>query len=50
MINTYLVEKKLGQGSYASVLLCKDTRNNEHYALKKMNKEEFKRKKQYDLL
>ena len=50
MINSYIVEKKLGEGSFASVMLCKDTRNGIQYALKKMNKKELKRKKQYSCL
>lgn len=34
MINSYMVEKKLGEGSFATVYLCKDTRSNVQYALK----------------
>ena len=34
MINQYKVEKTLGEGSFARVLLCKDTKTNIQYAIK----------------
>jgi len=35
----------LGSGSYATVLLCKDTKTGEQFAIKKMNKRTLKQKK-----
>lgn len=34
MINQYRVEKNLGEGSFAKVLLCKDTKTDVKYAIK----------------
>ena len=38
MINQYVIIKTLGKGSFATVLLCKDTKTSEQFAIKKMNK------------
>jgi serine/threonine protein kinase len=38
MINQYVVERTLGQGSYAVVKLCRDSNTNQKYAIKQMNK------------
>lgn len=50
MINSYMVEKTLGKGTYATVYLCTETNTNVQYAMKKMNKKDLKRKKVYDCL
>lgn len=44
MINQYLVEKHLGTGSFAKVLLCRDVNTNIQFAIKQMNKKELMRK------
>ena len=44
MINNYIIEKNLGEGSFAQVKLCRDTNTGIKYALKLMNKKELKRK------
>ena len=44
MVNNYIIEKTLGEGSFAQVKLCKDKNNGIQYALKQMNKKELKRK------
>jgi len=50
MINSYMVEKKLGEGSFATVYLCNDTRTDVQYALKSMNKNILKKNKVYTCL
>ena len=45
MINQYVIIKTLGKGSFATVLLCKDTHTHELYAIKKMNKKALKSKR-----
>jgi serine/threonine protein kinase len=45
MINQYVIIKTLGKGSFATVLLCKDTHTHELFAIKKMNKKALKSKK-----
>ena len=45
MINQYSVIKKLGEGSFAKVLLCKDNNTDNLYAIKVMNKKQLKQKK-----
>ena len=45
MINNYLIEKNLGEGSFAQVKLCRDKNTGVQYAIKLMNKKELKRKK-----
>ena len=42
MINQYVILKTLGKGSFATVLLCKDTISHEMFAVKKMNKKLLK--------
>jgi len=42
MINQYSVIKKLGEGSFAKVLLCKDNNTDNLYAIKVMNKKQLK--------
>lgn len=42
MINQYVILKTLGKGSFATVLLCKDTISHEMFAVKKMNKKMLK--------
>lgn len=42
-INQYVVQKKLGEGSFATVRLCEDTENQVKYAMKVMNKEKLKK-------
>lgn len=37
-INQYLLEKKLGEGSFAAVYLCTDSNTGTKYAIKQMNK------------
>lgn len=44
MINQYIVEKTLGKGSFATVLLCVDSESNHKYALKQMNKKTLSKK------
>jgi serine/threonine protein kinase len=44
MINQYVILKTLGKGSFATVLLCKDTISHEMFAVKKMNKKLLKLK------
>ena len=44
MINQYVVEKQLGVGSFAKVLLCRDSKTNIQFAIKQMNKKELMRK------
>ena len=34
MVNNYIIEKTLGEGSFAQVKLCKDKNNGIQYALK----------------
>ena len=48
MINQYMIDKELGEGSFATVYQCIDTKSNIKYALKKMNKKDLKRKNAYD--
>ena len=50
MINSYMVEKTLGKGTFATVYLCKETNSNIRYALKSMNKKYLKKKNFYDCL
>jgi serine/threonine protein kinase len=38
MINDYTVERRLGQGTFATVYLCKEHQTGTYYALKRMNK------------
>ena len=45
MINQYVIIKTLGRGTFASVLLCKDTKSGEQFAIKKMNKKLLRQKK-----
>lgn len=45
MINQYFIIKTLGQGAFAKVLLCKDTKSGELFAIKKMNKKALKQEK-----
>ena len=45
MINQYSVEKTLGKGSFATVLLCSDSVTGTKYAIKQMNKKTLSRKK-----
>ena len=45
MINQYVIIKTLGAGAFATVLLCKDTKTGEQFAIKKMNKKALKNKK-----
>ena len=45
MINQYIIEKKLGRGSFATVYLGKDKETGVKYALKEMNKEFLQRKR-----
>lgn len=45
MINQYLVEKQLGKGAFAKVLLCRDIKTNVQFAIKQMNKKELMKKK-----
>jgi serine/threonine protein kinase len=45
MINQYVIISTLGKGSFATVLLCKDTKTSEQFAIKKMNKKALKQKK-----
>ena len=45
MINNYIIEKNLGEGSFAKVKLCVDKDTGYKYAIKLMNKNELKRKK-----
>ena len=40
-----MIIKTLGKGSFATVLLCKDTQTHELFAIKKMNKKALKSKK-----
>ena len=44
MIDNYIIEKNLGEGSFAQVKLCKDKNTGVLYALKLMNKKELKKK------
>lgn len=44
MINNYIIEKILGEGSFAKVKLCRDKNTDVQYAIKLMNKKELKRK------
>ena len=44
MINNYIIEKNLGEGSIAQVKLCRDKNTDLQYALKLMNKKELKKK------
>ena len=39
-----MVEKTLGQGSYAVVKLCRDSTTGQKYAIKQMNKKELLKK------
>lgn len=48
MINQYRVEKTLGSGSFAEVLLCKDTKTNIQYAIKQMSKKWLKKQRVYE--
>ena len=45
MINNYQIKKVLGQGSFSTVSLCKDTITGNLYAIKKMKKKDLKKKK-----
>jgi serine/threonine protein kinase len=45
MINQYIVEKTLGQGSFAVVKLCRDSVTGQKYAIKQMNKKLLQKKK-----
>lgn len=45
MINQYSVEKTLGKGSFATVLLCSDSQTGTKYAIKQMNKKTLSKKK-----
>ena len=45
MINNYIIEKNLGEGSFAQVKLCRDKDTGNKYAIKLMSKKELKRKK-----
>ena len=45
MINNYIIEKNLGEGSFAKVKLCRDKDTGNKYAIKLMNKKELKHKK-----
>ena len=45
MINQYVIIETLGKGAFATVLLCKDTKTKELFAIKKMNKKILKQKK-----
>ena len=45
IINQYKIIKTLGKGSFSSVLLCSQVENDKLYALKRMNKQELKRKR-----
>ena len=40
----------LGEGAFAKVLLCNDTKTNVQYAIKQMNKKELKKKKVYEFV
>ena len=42
MINQYVIIETLGKGAFATVLLCKDTKTKELFAIKKMNKKILK--------
>lgn len=44
IINQYLIIRKLGQGAFATVYLCKDETTGTLYALKRMNKQFLTRK------
>ena len=44
MINQYIVNRKLGEGAFGKVMLCKDISKNDWYAIKQMNKKELKKK------
>jgi serine/threonine protein kinase len=37
-VNQYVLEKKLGEGSFAAVFLCTDSNTKQKYAIKQMNK------------
>jgi serine/threonine protein kinase len=42
-INQYIVQRKLGEGSFATVKLCEDSGTHIKYAMKIMNKENLKK-------
>jgi serine/threonine protein kinase len=44
MINQYVVERTLGEGAYAVVKLCRDSKTGHRYAIKQMNKKELMKK------
>lgn len=44
MINNYIIEKNLGEGSFAQVKLCRDKNTDLQYAIKLMKKKELKKK------
>lgn len=43
MVNHYKIIKTLGKGSYSTVKLCIDTKLNDYYAMKLMNKKQLKK-------
>ena len=50
MINSYMIEKTLGKGTFATVYLCKETNTNMLYAVKSMNKKDLEKRKVYNCL